>query len=338
VLDALGRIDWKALGEAERAELLRVTELAFLRLAPPTAEQRAKALASLDGRYPSGQDSVDRGLAEVLVYLGAPRVVPRSLSLLREAKTQEEAAHYVFVLRTLREGWSAGERREYFSWFGKFSDYKGDIGFPLFLRNIRSDALATMTDAERKPLESLLEGQFRATMRIVPPSPDAVVHAWTVDELAPEIEKGLGRRNLIRGKASFVKAQCLACHRLGGEGGAVGPDLSGLAKRFSRRDLLEAILLPSKNVSDQYQNTMIQTTGGEVHVGRLISEDAESLTLRPDMLGDATVVIPRKSIAAKKPSALSPMPEGLVNTLSKFELLDLLAFLEADGRTDAAGR
>jgi hypothetical protein len=83
---------------------------------------------------------------------------------------------------------------------------------------------------------------------------------------------------------------------------------------------------------------MIQTTGGEVHVGRLISEDAESLTLRPDMLGDATVVIPRKSIAAKKPSALSPMPEGLVNTLSKFELLDLLAFLEADGRTDAAGR
>jgi hypothetical protein len=56
------------------------------------------------------------------------------------------------------------------------------------------------------------------------------------------------------------------------------------------------------------------------------------------MLGDATVVIPRKSIAAKKPSALSPMPEGLVNTLSKFELLDLLAFLEADGRTDAAGR
>jgi putative heme-binding domain-containing protein len=195
-----------------------------------------------------------------------------------------------------------------------------------------------MTDAERKPLESLLEGQFRATMRIVPPSPDAVVHAWTVDELAPEIEKGLGRRNLIRGKASFVKAQCLACHRLGGEGGAVGPDLSGLAKRFSRRDLLESILLPSKNVSDQYQNTMIQTTGGEVHVGRLISEDAESLTLRPDMLGDATVVIPRKSIAAKKPSALSPMPEGLVNTLSKFELLDLLAFLEADGRTDAAWR
>jgi len=37
----------------------------------------------------------------------------------------------------LRKGWTTEERREYFSWFGRFSDYKGDIGFPLFLRNIR---------------------------------------------------------------------------------------------------------------------------------------------------------------------------------------------------------
>src|SRR5207248_801934 len=143
-----------------------------------------------------------------------------------------------------------------------------------------------------------------------------------VTELAPEIEKGLGQRNLVRGKAAFVKAQCLACHRLGGEGGAAGPDLSGLAKRFSRRDLLEAILLPSKNVSDQYQNTMIQTVGGDVHVGRLIAEDADQITLRPDPLGDASVVIPKKSIAQRKPSALSPMPEGLLNPLGRLEVLD----------------
>jgi putative heme-binding domain-containing protein len=295
-------------------------------------------LASLDARFPSGCDPVDRELAQVLAYLRAPRFVPRALGLLRAAATQEEATHHVFVLRTVREGWTAEERRDYFAWFGKYSDYKGDIGFPLFLRNIRSDALATMTDAERKPLEPLLEAQFRATTRIVPPSADQIVHVWTVAELAPEIEKGLGRRNLLRGKASFAKAQCLACHRLGGEGGAVGPDLAGLAKRFPRRDLLEAILLPSKNVSDQYQNTMIRTTGGEVHVGRLVAEDADRVTLRPDPLGDATVVIPRASIEQRKPSAISPMPEGLLNTLSKFEVLDLLAFLEAEGRTDDAPR
>jgi len=337
-IDRLRTFDWAALSEGERVELLRLYELAFLRLSAPAAEVRTKVLATLDARYPSGEDDVDRELAQVLVYLGAPQVVPRSLALLRGARSQEEATHYVFVLRNVRKGWTPEERREYFTWFGKFSDYKGDIGFPLFLRNIRSDALATMTEVERKLLEPLLESQFRATVRLVPPSVDQVVHVWTVAEIAPEIEKGLGRRNLIRGKASFVKAQCLACHRLAGEGGAVGPDLSGIAKRFSRRDLLEAILLPSKNVPDQYQNTMIQTVAGEVHVGRLIAEDSDQITLRPDPLGDLSVVIPKKSIAQRKPSAISPMPEGLLNTLGRLEVLDLLAFLEADGRTDSESR
>jgi putative heme-binding domain-containing protein len=337
-VDALARLSGAVLEDGERVELLRLYQLAFLRLSPPEADVRARALAALDPRFPSGSDAVDRELAPLLVFLGAPGVVSRSLSRIRQAHSQEEATHYVFVLRTVRDGWTPEERREYFSWFGNFSDYKGDFGFPLFLRNIRSDALATMSDAERKPLEPLLESQFRATARIVPPSPDAVVHRWTVEELAPEIEKGLGRRNLVRGKASFAKAQCLACHRLAGEGGAVGPDLSGLAKRFSRRDILEAIVLPSKNVADQYQNTMVQTADGDVHVGRLIAEDGDTITLRPDPLGDASVVLPKRSIARRKPSALSPMPEGLMDTLSRLEVLDLLAFLEADGRVDAASR
>lgn len=330
-LDALGRIDWSDSDEGERLELLRLYGLAFLRLAPPGPDARAKALAQLDPKFPSGSDLVDRALAEVLVYLRAPKVVGRTLARIRAAKTQEEATHYIFVLRTLREGWSADERREYFTWFGKFSDYRGDIGFPLYLRNIRSDALATLTDAERKPLEPILETQFRATSKIAAPT-DPVVRIWAFEDFWPEIEKGLGKRNLVRGKASFAKAQCLACHRLNGEGGAVGPDLTGVSKRFARRDVLEAILLPSKVVSDQYQNTMIQTATEEVIVGRLVSEDAEKIVLRPDPLDDATVAIPKSSVLRRKPSALSPMPEGLLNTLSRLEVLDLLAFLEADGR------
>ncbi|HEV3026142.1 MAG TPA: hypothetical protein VG457_01135, partial [Planctomycetota bacterium] len=70
-----------------------------------------------------------------------------------------------------------------------------------------------------------------------------------------------------------------------------------------------------------------------VHVGRVIAEDADKITLRPDPLGDATVVLLRKSIAQRKPSLVSPMPEGLLNILSRPEVLDPLAFLEADGRT-----
>lgn len=326
-VNALARIEWDACDDDERRELLRLYELGFLRLSAPGPDVRAKVLARLDALYPS---STARAMAPVLAYLGAPRFVPRTLALMRAAPTTEEATDYAFVLRTVRDGWSPEERREYFSWFGTFSDYKGDIGFPLFLRNIRSDALATLTDAERKPLEPILEGQFRASVRI---AASPAVERWTLERLLPEVERGLGRRNLLRGKASFAKAQCLACHRLGGEGGAVGPDLAGVAKRFSRRDLLEAILFPSKSVSDQYQHTMIQTVDEDVVVGRLVAEDAERVTLRPDLLDDATVAIPRRSILKRKPSALSPMPEGLLNTLGRPEVLDLLAFLEAEGQT-----
>ncbi len=323
VVDALGRLD------LPDEEALRLYQLAFLRLGAPGPAIRAKALAKLDGWYPSGVDALDRALATVLAYLGAPRVVPRTLALMRAARTTPAATDYAFVLRTVREGWTSEERREYFSWFGTFADYKGDIGFPLFLRNIRSDALAGLTEPERKALEPILESQFRASARV---APGPVVEVWTMERLGPEVEGGLGRRNLVRGKASFAKAQCLACHRIGGEGGAAGPDLTGVSKRFSRRDLLEAILAPSKAVSDQYQNTMVQTADGEVVVGRKVTEDAGTVTLRPDPLEDATVTVRRSSIVRAKPSALSPMPDGLLDTLSRLEVLDLLAFLEADGQ------
>jgi putative heme-binding domain-containing protein len=148
------------------------------------------------------------------------------------------------------------------------------------------------------------------------------------------VEKLGGRRNFTRGKAAFAKAQCLACHSMAGEGGAIGPDLTGLRKRLSRRDLLEAILFPSKDVSDQYRNTMIQTESGDVLVGRKIDEDGEKVVLQTDPLADERVEIPRKRIRGVKLSALSPMPEGLLHPLSKFEILDLFAYHETDGKEE----
>jgi hypothetical protein len=135
-----------------------------------------------------------------------------------------------------------------------------------------------------------------------------------------------------RGKAAFAKAQCLACHSFAGEGGAVGPDLTGVAKRLNRRDLFEAVFYPSKNVSDQYQNTLYQLDDGSVVLGRKLDESADRIVIAPDLLTDERVEIPKKRIAQSKPSALSPMPEGLLDTLTKFEVLDLFAYLQSDGK------
>jgi putative heme-binding domain-containing protein len=114
----------------------------------------------------------------------------------------------------------------------------------------------------------------------------------------------------------------------------VGPDLTGVARRLNRRDLFDAVFSPSKNVSDQYQNTLFQLDNGDVVVGRRVDEDRDRIVVAPDLLTEERVEIPLRKIVRMKPSQLSPMPEGLLDTLTKFEVLDLFAYLDSDGKED----
>jgi len=333
IVERLGALPWKTLTEEQALEAFRIYQVAFLRLGPPDAELRSRARSALSPLFPAGTFPLNRELSQLLVQLEAEGAVRRTVALLGATRVQEEQMHYAFVLRVARQGWSASDREAYFRWFGSFSDYRGDIGFPLFLRNVRSDALKTLTPEERAALQPILESQFRKDSTVFQRTTE-VVKAWTLQDLWPDLEKLGGRRNFTRGKAAFAKAQCLACHSMAGEGGALGPDLTGVRKRLSRRDLLEAILFPSKDVSDQYRNTMIQTESGDVLVGRKIDEDGEKIVLLTDPLADERVEVPRKRIRGVKPSALSPMPEGLLHPLTKFEILDLFAYLETDGKEE----
>jgi putative heme-binding domain-containing protein len=322
---------WDRLGESEKVDFLRVLELGFTRLGAPDSRTRSRVLDWLDPRYPSGTFPLNRELVQLLVYLEADGVLERSLRLLSDTRVQEEQMHYAFVLRNVRSGWTFPQRERYFRWFGNFADYRGDIGFPLFLRNVRTDALKTVTPDERQALQPILDAQFRKDSSIFQRTAP-VVQRWKVEDLRPDVEKPGGRRNFTRGKAAFAKAQCLACHSFAGEGGAVGPDLTGVAKRLNRRDLFEAVFYPSKDVSDQYQNTLYLLDNGNVVLGRRVDEDRDKIVVSPDLLGDERVEIQKKRIIRTKPSALSPMPEGLLDLLTKYEILDLFAYLESDGK------
>ena len=327
--DDLARIVDRLTARPPDLDGLRVLQLAFIRLGPPDAAVRERARAWLDPLYPASSFAFNRELAQLLVYLEAPKVVGRSLQLLAASRVQEEQMHYAFVLRNVRDGWSPAEREQYFGWFGKFADYKGDIGFPLFLRNVRSDALKNVPPDDRKALQPMLDAQFKKDSAVFQTNP--VVQRWKAEELLPDVEKP-GRRNFTRGKAAFAKAQCLACHSFAGEGGAVGPDLTGVSKRLNRRDLFDAVFFPSKNVSDQYQNTLYQLEDGDVVVGRRVDEERDRIVIAPDLLGDARVVLSKKRILRSKPSTLSPMPDGLLDTLTRYEVLDLFAYLYSDGK------
>ena len=146
--------------------------------------------------------------------------------------------------------------------------------------------------------------------------------------LLDQVGKG---RSFARGKEIFYQAQCSACHRYGDQGGAIGPDLTAVATRFKRQDILEASTEPSKVLSEQYMNTAIETSDGRVIIGRITEETPEKVVLRPNPLEPATVTIKKSEIESRKLSKISPMPAGLLNTFTKEEILDLLAYLESLG-------
>jgi len=128
-------------------------------------------------------------------------------------------------------------------------------------------------------------------------------------------------------------------HRFDGVGGSAGQDLTALGTRFSAREVLEAILYPSRVISDQYADTEFRTTYGELIVGRMEREDEQVVMVRTHPLVDELVEIPREEIVSRELSPLSQMPQGLLNVLSKEEILDLIAYLRSGADpSDAAFR
>src|SRR5258705_3709090 len=110
-----------------------------------------------------------------------------------------------------------------------------------------------------------------------------------MQDVLPVIDQATSKRNFQRGKEALEVAQCLTCHRFGNEGGATGPDLTGAGNRFSPTDVLEAILLPDKAISDQYQNIEISTNDKDFVVCRIDSEDDQKVFVRTHPLSPETV-------------------------------------------------
>ncbi len=128
-----------------------------------------------------------------------------------------------------------------------------------------------------------------------------------------------------RGQAQF-EARCAPCHRAGGLGVAVGPDLVTVKTR-GREALLAAILEPSKEVAAQYIVYEISTKDGDTFSGFIAEDNATSVTLK--MAGGATQTIPRNRVQGTTSAGQSLMPEGLEAGMSIQDMADLLTFIEA---------
>ena len=106
---------------------------------------------------------------------------------------------------------------------------------------------------------------------------------------------------------------------------------TAVATRFKRQDILEASTEPSKVLSEQYVNTVLETSSGKVIIGRIVEETPEKIVIRPKPLEPETVTVEKSEIESRGISKISPMPAGLFNTFTQEEILDLLAYLESLG-------
>jgi putative heme-binding domain-containing protein len=123
----------------------------------------------------------------------------------------------------------------------------------------------------------------------------------------------------------FQKAQCAKCHRFGGRGEGVGPDLSTVSQRFQRKEILQSILFPSQVISDQYASKTVVTNGGKTYTG-LVAPAGDDAIIVLQANGEK-VTVDNDDISETAPSKKSAMPDGLLNTLTLEEIADLFAYL-----------
>jgi putative heme-binding domain-containing protein len=153
-----------------------------------------------------------------------------------------------------------------------------------------------------------------------------------VEEVAKEFldvdwPQAARKGNRDRGRQLFGTIGCAKCHAISGEQSVTGgPSLADAGKRFSVAHLVESILLPSRQVAEQFKATQITTTWGKVITGLVLSETADTLEM---LLSDTTrQMIRKEEIDERKLLDKSPMPAGLVTKPE--DLGDLLAYLLMD--------
>jgi len=365
LFEALGRIDFQAQGGALQLPLLRAWELALTRMEKPSPEACAEVLKRLDPLFPAADPMVNRELVSLLVALGSPSVVAKAVSLMGTAadgdqtlasdavlarndgysravagvhgsRPNRQAIAYAYSLREARAGWSPALRKAFFGWFPGTRRWKGGNSFTKFLENIRQEALrnCVVEDGERLALDTHSKQEPPAPpVNLV--QPQGPGRNYTVDDVVKLAGAGLKGRDFARGKAMFASTLCINCHHFGGEGGNVGPDLTGSGSRYTLRDLAENILEPSKVISDQYGSEQVELKDGSLVVGRVVVEENGKLFVMTSALApDALTPVSEGDVKARRPFNVSMMPPGLVNSLNGEELLDLLAYLQSAGKPE----
>jgi putative heme-binding domain-containing protein len=253
-----------------------------------------------------------------------------------DAAPKVHRMHLAQMLIWVDRGWTEDLRRRYFQLIAEgMAHSKGGYQYRDFWERTRAHAIEAAPRELREELAAIRAGASPEVDPATLPAPRGPGREWTTTAVLAEVDGGLSGRDFANGETMYAAAACIVCHRVDDTGGTVGPRLMGLGARFTLRDIVEALIEPDRAVSDQYRMVQIVKTDGTVVPGRVSFRESGTYHLMPDMLYPGRIVtVAAGEILRVQPIATSPMPARLLDRLNRDEVLDLIAYLVAEGDRD----
>ncbi len=360
VVSALQTLPFDALTERQKLGALRAYALTFIRLGKPTEDQRTSLITVLDPHLPNESANLNTELIRVLTYLESPTIVEKTVALIRNPRTPElpdwadiaarnprygatvkaflekappsREVYYTLMLASARQGWTTDARRASIELLNQAAKGEGGASFPGFLANIRELHLGAMSNEQRAAIADVSGENFNPIpdFEILPPKGPG--QAYTIESASPHLN--FRQANFERGRSHFFATSCGACHRMAGLGGDIGPDLTSIPNKFDARYVLEAIIHPSKDISDQYGMFQVTLRDGRTAMG-LYVENGENVSIYPPDHTADPIEVTKAEVASVEQVAISQMPPGLINGLNPEELRDLMAYLMSGGNPES---
>ena len=154
---------------------------------------------------------------------------------------------------------------------------------------------------------------------------------WTFDQLAADIS-ALQNPSFQQGQRLYQQAKCSACHRMNGQGNEFGPDLVQLDNKWNSSRILKHVLEPSIEIHKEFQAHIFELKDGRTIRGLIVAVGPRFIKVIQDPLKSSqTKRIQRDTARNRQKLGTSFMPSGLLNSLSRKEIVDLIAYLDSRG-------
>ncbi len=160
---------------------------------------------------------------------------------------------------------------------------------------------------------------------------------WKYDDLASAVGEMKQGRSYTQGKQMFQVANCMACHKMEDVGQQYGPDLTQFDTKWTTLDIWKEMIDPSARINEKHQSYVISLASGQTLTGLIVEETADVVKIVENPIaGTAARVLKKDDIESRQKSPTSLMPKGLLDKLSRDDVLDLVAYVYSRGNKDHA--